>query len=132
MLVTGNKFGALLLTVFVLKLGAGYERFTKRRAASAVQDGLVGLAKHAYRSIGHERHRDRRPECPPHSGAVKKNCVATGSDLLHARVQPDIEVVCLKFINDLELSRSSEVRLPLLWLALHRPDQRVACGKSAA
>ena len=64
--------------------------------------------------------------------AVKKNSVATGSDFAHARVQPDIEVVRLKFMNHLELSRSSEVRLPLLWLALLRPDQRVACGQSAA
>jgi hypothetical protein len=55
--VTGNKSGALLLTVFVLKLGA-----------------------------------------------------ATNG---------------LQIVNGLELSRSSEVRLPFLWFALL---QRVACG----
>jgi hypothetical protein len=37
--VTRNKFGALLLTIFVLTLGATNEWFTKRRAESAVQEG---------------------------------------------------------------------------------------------
>lgn len=32
--------------------------------------------------------------------------------------QPDIDVVKLEVVNDLELSRSSEMRLPLLWLAV--------------
>ena len=38
-IVTGNKSGALLLTIFVLTLGATNEWFTKRRAESAVQEG---------------------------------------------------------------------------------------------
>jgi hypothetical protein len=42
--MTGNKSGALLLTTFVLMLGATNERFTKFRAVSAVQDGN-GLPK---------------------------------------------------------------------------------------
>jgi dihydroorotate dehydrogenase (fumarate) len=32
--------------------------------------------------------------------------------------QPDIDVVRLRIVNDLELSRSAEMRLPLLWLAV--------------
>ena len=32
--------------------------------------------------------------------------------------QPDIDVVQLRIVNDLELSRSAEMRLPLLWLAV--------------
>ena len=32
--------------------------------------------------------------------------------------QPDIDVVKLRIVNDLELSRSAEMRLPLLWLAV--------------
>jgi dihydroorotate dehydrogenase (fumarate) len=32
--------------------------------------------------------------------------------------QPDIDVVRLAISNDLDLSRSSEMRLPLLWLAI--------------
>jgi dihydroorotate dehydrogenase (fumarate) len=32
--------------------------------------------------------------------------------------QPDIDVVRLRIVNDLELSRSTEMRLPLLWLAV--------------
>jgi hypothetical protein len=39
--VAGNKSGAFLLTVFVLKLGAANEQFTTRGAASAVQDGMA-------------------------------------------------------------------------------------------
>jgi len=38
-IVTGNKSGALLLTIFVLTPGAVSEWFTKRRAESAVQEG---------------------------------------------------------------------------------------------
>jgi hypothetical protein len=43
-LMTGNKSGALLLTTFVLMLGAANEQFTEIRAVSAVQDGN-GLPK---------------------------------------------------------------------------------------
>jgi dihydroorotate dehydrogenase (fumarate) len=32
--------------------------------------------------------------------------------------QPDIDVVRLKFSNDLDLSRPAEMRLPLLWIAV--------------
>jgi hypothetical protein len=38
-IVTGNNSVALLLTIFVLTLGATNEWFTKRRAESAVQEG---------------------------------------------------------------------------------------------
>jgi hypothetical protein len=39
LLMTGNKSGPLLLTTFVLTLGAANGWFTFRRAASAVHDG---------------------------------------------------------------------------------------------
>jgi hypothetical protein len=38
--MTGNKSGALLLTTFVLMLGAANEQFTKIRAVSVVQDAI--------------------------------------------------------------------------------------------
>jgi hypothetical protein len=42
--VAGNKSGAPLLTVFVLTHRRGDERFTKRRAPSAVLKGMAKLA----------------------------------------------------------------------------------------
>jgi dihydroorotate dehydrogenase (fumarate) len=43
---------------------------------------------------------------------------ADGLVLFNRFYQPDIDVVQLRIVNDLELSRSAEMRLPLLWLAV--------------
>src|SRR5271166_4386197 len=40
------------------------------------------------RSTGRRRHRERRPDCASaDTGAVQKNCVATGSDLARAALE---------------------------------------------
>ena len=73
---TRNKSGARKLTSFRLTHRRGNKRFTIRRTACAIQGGL---AKHVYRSIGHERHRDRLGMRFGAFQAVKKNCDAPGS-----------------------------------------------------
>lgn len=54
-------------------------------------------------------------------GAMAVELGAAGADglvLFNRFYQPDIDVVRLKIRNDLELSLSSEMRLPLLWLGV--------------
>jgi dihydroorotate dehydrogenase (fumarate) len=57
-------------------------------------------------------------------GHMAMELVSAGADalvLFNRFYQPDIDVVRMKISNDLELSRSNEMRLPLLWIAvLHR------------
>jgi dihydroorotate dehydrogenase (fumarate) len=55
------------------------------------------------------------------TGHMATEMVAAGADglvLFNRFYQPDIDVVRLAISNDLDLSRSSEMRLPLLWLAI--------------
>jgi len=60
------------------------------------------------------------------------NAGADGLVLFNRFYQPDIDVVRLKVVNDLALSESAEMRLPLLWLAvLHgrlRPSLAASTG----
>jgi len=54
-------------------------------------------------------------------GAMAVELAAAGADalvLFNRFYQPDIDIVRMKISNDLELSRSSEMRLPLLWIAV--------------
>jgi dihydroorotate dehydrogenase (fumarate) len=44
--------------------------------------------------------------------------------------QPDIDLVQLRLLNDLQLSRSSEIRLPLLWIAVLAGRVRVSLAAS--
>ena len=83
---TRNKSGRAPVNPICINARRGDERFTIKRATGAVQESMarqIGEAclKHAYRSIGQGRHRDRRLGA---FRAVKKNCVATGSDFAHA------------------------------------------------
>jgi len=55
---------------------------------------------------------------PGHMAVELASAGADGLVLFNRFYQPDIDVVHLKIINDLELSRSSEMRLPLLWIAI--------------
>ena len=76
--MAGNKSGGLLLTTFVLKPGAVNKSSTKRRAASAFQDGdgQVGEAGRSVAVIA--------AVVSAHSGSVTKSFVASGSDFAHA------------------------------------------------
>jgi dihydroorotate dehydrogenase (fumarate) len=54
-------------------------------------------------------------------GAMAMELATAGADalaLFNRFYQPDIDIVRMKISNDLELSRSSEMRLPLLWIAV--------------
>jgi dihydroorotate dehydrogenase (fumarate) len=54
-------------------------------------------------------------------GQVAMEFVAAGADavvLFNRFYQPDIDLVELRLHNDLQLSRASEIRLPLLWIAV--------------
>lgn len=54
-------------------------------------------------------------------GAMAVDLGSAGADglvLFNRFYQPDIDVVRLKIRNDIELSQSAEMRLPLLWLAV--------------
>lgn len=54
-------------------------------------------------------------------GHMAMELVAAGADalvLFNRFYQPDIDVVRMKISNGLELSRSAEMRLPLLWIAV--------------
>ena len=65
-------------------------------------------------------------------GAMAKRCVAAGADglvLFNRFYQPDFDLEELDVVPDLELSSASEIRLPLLWLAvLHG---RLECSLAA-
>jgi dihydroorotate dehydrogenase (fumarate) len=55
------------------------------------------------------------------TGAMAAQLGEAGADalvLFNRFYQPDIDVVRLKVLKDLDLSRSSEMRLPLLWLGV--------------
>jgi dihydroorotate dehydrogenase (fumarate) len=57
------------------------------------------------------------------TGHMATEMVAAGAEglvLFNRFYQPDIDVVRLAISNDLDLSRSNEMRLPLLWLAILR------------
>ena len=73
-IVTGNKSGALPLTIFVLTLGAANEWFTKRRAESAVQDGDGQLTRLKHPAFNRTRASAcRRLGCAfAHSGPLRK------------------------------------------------------------
>jgi dihydroorotate dehydrogenase (fumarate) len=54
-------------------------------------------------------------------GQIAMEFVAAGADavvLFNRFYQPDIDLVELRLHNDLQLSRASEIRLPLLWIAV--------------
>ncbi len=54
-------------------------------------------------------------------GAMAVELAAAGADalvLFNRFYQPDIDIVRMKISNDLELSRSSDMRLSLLWIAV--------------
>ena len=54
-------------------------------------------------------------------GQIAMEFVGAGADalvLFNRFYQPDIDLVELRLLNDLELSRASEMRLPLLWIAV--------------
>ena len=54
-------------------------------------------------------------------GNMAAELVTAGADalvLFNRFYQPDIDLIRLKISNDLELSRSAEMRLPLLWIAV--------------
>jgi dihydroorotate dehydrogenase (fumarate) len=55
---------------------------------------------------------------PGHMAVQLSQAGADALVLFNRFYQPDIDVVRLQIVNDLELSRSSEMRLPLLWLAV--------------
>jgi dihydroorotate dehydrogenase (fumarate) len=55
---------------------------------------------------------------PGHMATELATAGADGLVLFNRFYQPDIDIVRLKISTDLELSRSSEMRLPLLWIAL--------------
>ncbi len=55
---------------------------------------------------------------PAHLAAELVSVGADGLVLFNRFYQPDIDVVRLQVINDLDLSQSSEMRLPLLWLGV--------------
>ena len=54
-------------------------------------------------------------------GQIAMEFAAAGADalvLFNRFYQPDIDVVELRLLNDLQLSSASEIRLPLLWIAV--------------
>jgi dihydroorotate dehydrogenase (fumarate) len=54
-------------------------------------------------------------------GQVAMEFAAAGADalvLFNRYYQPDIDLAELRLLNDLELSRANEIRLPLLWIAV--------------
>jgi dihydroorotate dehydrogenase (fumarate) len=54
-------------------------------------------------------------------GQIAMEFVGAGADalvLFNRFYQPDIDLVELRLLNDLQLSRASEMRLPLLWIAV--------------
>jgi dihydroorotate dehydrogenase (fumarate) len=54
-------------------------------------------------------------------GQIAMAFAAAGADalvLFNRFYQPDIDLVELRLLNDLNLSRGSEIRLPLLWIAI--------------
>src|SRR6516225_3357021 len=54
-------------------------------------------------------------------GQVAMEFVAAGADalvLFNRFYQPDIDLAELRLLNDLQLSRAEEIRLPLLWIAV--------------
>ena len=54
-------------------------------------------------------------------GQVAMELVAAGADalvLFNRFYQPDIDLAELRLVNDLQLSRANEIRLPLLWMAV--------------
>jgi dihydroorotate dehydrogenase (fumarate) len=54
-------------------------------------------------------------------GQVAMEFVGAGADalvLFNRFYQPDIDLVELRLLNDLQLSRANEIRLPLLWIAV--------------
>jgi dihydroorotate dehydrogenase (fumarate) len=54
-------------------------------------------------------------------GQIAMEFVAAGADalvLFNRFYQPDVDLVELRLHNDLQLSRASEIRLPLLWIAV--------------
>ena len=54
-------------------------------------------------------------------GQIAMEFAAAGADalvLFNRFYQPDIDPVQLRLLNDLQLSRASEIRLPLLWIAV--------------
>ena len=66
-------------------------------------------------------------------GHLALELVSAGADglvLFNRFYQPDIDVVRLRVLNDLDLSQSREMRLPLLWLAVMHG--RVAASLAAS
>lgn len=55
---------------------------------------------------------------PGHMAVELASAGADGLVLFNRFYQPDIDVVRLKISNDLDLSQSREMRLPLLWIAV--------------
>jgi dihydroorotate dehydrogenase (fumarate) len=55
---------------------------------------------------------------PGHMAVALASAGADALVLFNRFYQPDIDVVRLKFSNDLDLSRPAEMRLPLLWIAV--------------
>ena len=55
---------------------------------------------------------------PGHMASALVSAGANALVLFNRFYQPDIDVAQLKVTNDLELSRSSEMRLPLMWIAI--------------
>ena len=54
-------------------------------------------------------------------GQIAMQLVAAGADalvLFNRFYQPDIDLAELRLLNDLQLSRAEEIRLPLLWIAV--------------
>jgi hypothetical protein len=95
-IVTGNKSGALLLTIFVLTLGATNEWFTKRRAESAVQDGDGRLTKLKHPAFNQTRASScRRLECvSAHPGPLRE--IASQPVPVFARRLGDKERACVR------------------------------------
>lgn len=68
---------------------------------------------------------------PGHMAIQLADAGADALVLFNRFYQPDIDVVRLQIVNDLDLSRSADMRLPLLWLAVLHGKTRASLAATS-